>query len=251
MKPLVVALLLTVSLGTFAQDREKERPRHKQSWMNKDGKYDHNFMSTFGVGVGFQNFDGLNDRMANYSQYEALKDYTAVLSLGWLKEKNQLVSLSNFTAGSSLSGDRDKKSSVIRFLGVGADLGFDVVKNDRIMLFPLVGIGYEWYQAKFYKDNSGVSFNDVVQSPATQNAVRALDLKNSFFTYRAGVGFNIKSQRNSNYGIGLLAAYTGSFQEKAWKSNENQSLLNSPEDRLGRIQISVIFTGSPMGRHMK
>lgn len=208
-----------------------------------------NFMmpqSTLGLGVGIQEFDGLKSRMANFSQYEELKDYSATLQLGWLKERDRLISASSVMLGSSMSGDRDKKSSSVRFIGLGADIGYDLIKSKKTMLYPLAGIGYEFYQARFYTDNSGVDFDDVVGSPAVQNAIRPLALRNSFFTYRLGMGVSLTGPKDHGGSIGLQAAYVGSFDKREWKSNDNQVLSNAPEDRLGRFQVSLVLSHQPM-----
>lgn len=202
--------------------------------------------STFGIGVGIQEFDGLKSRMANFSQYEELKDYSATLQFGWLKERDRLISASSVMLGSSMSGDRDKKSSTVRFIGLGADIGYDLLKSNKVMLYPLAGIGYEFYQARFFTDNSGVDFDDVVGSPAVQNAIRPLALRNSFFTYRLGLGASLTGPKDHGGSVGLQAAYVGSFDQREWKSNDNQVLNNSPEDRLGRFQVSLVFSHQPM-----
>lgn len=232
MKSIMLACAMALTIGASAQ--QTTQPAKTQS---------RSFFSTLGIGVGWQDFSGLNDRLEGLSDYEQLKDLTALLHLGWLKERNRLIANTQLTLGSSLSGDRNEKSSVVHFIGIGADAGYDLLASDRMMLYPLVGIGYEWYQAKFYRDISALNFDDVVTSPILQNTIKAASFKNDFFTWRAGLGFNILNPKNSNYGIGLQAAYTGSFQNRHWKSNDNLSLNNSPEDRLGRIQVSLILSG--------
>lgn len=231
MRTVMLFLFLAVTTTVMAQNRRN------------------NFMmpqSTFGIGVGIQEFDGLKERMSNFSQYEELKDYSATLQLGWLKERDRLISSSNVMLGSSMSGDRDKRSSTVRFIGLGADIGYDLLKSDKVMLYPLAGIGYEFYQARFYTDNSGVDFDDVVGSPNVQNAIRPLALRNSFFTYRLGMGVSLTSPKNHGGSIGIQAGYVGSFDSRNWKSNDNQVLNNAPEDQLGRFQVSLILSHQPM-----
>lgn len=231
MRTLTLLLLLAVSSGVFAQNR-------KYQFMMPQ--------STFGIGVAFQEFDGLKDRMANFSQYEALKDYSATIQLGWQKERDRLISSSGIMLGSSMSGDRDKKSSTVRFIGLGADIGYDLIKSEKVMLYPLAGIGYEFYQARFFTDNSGVDFDDVVGSPTVQNAIRPLALRNSFFTYRLGMGVSLTGPKDHGGSIGVQAGYVGSFDSRNWKSNDNQVLNNAPKDQLGRFQVSLILSHQPM-----
>ncbi len=221
MKLILSGFLLTLSISGFTQNEKK--------WENIP-------QSTLGFGVSFQKFDGLNSRVANHPQYEQVRDNTGTLQLGWLKERHQLISDFGIMAGSSLSGDRDKKSSVIRYIGVGANVGYDVLKSEKLLLYPLAGIGYQWYQAKFYTDNSSVPFDAVLQSPTTQNSIRAVSFRNSFFTYNVGLGFAIKSPKSHGGSIGLKATYTGSFDNsRSWKSNDNQDLAGAPEDKLSQL----------------
>lgn len=130
-----------------------------------------------GIGASFQEFEGLNSRISNFPQYKELRDHMGTLQLGWLKERNRLISGFAFSIGSSMSGDRDKKSSNLRFFGFNADIGYNVLNSQRMMLYPLVGLGYEKYQARFFKDNSGVDFDDVLESPVVQNTLDPVNFK--------------------------------------------------------------------------
>jgi hypothetical protein len=233
MKVISFVFLLVVSLSSIAQE-------------DKDGKKD-KFMPlvTRGLGVSFQKFDGLNTRIAKFPQYMQLRDYAATLSLGWLKEHNNFISGADITAGSSMSGDRDKKSSTIRYITPGFYFGYNVLKGNKVMLYPLAGLGFQAYQARFYKDNSAVNFDTVLVSPATQNSIRPVDFKNSFFTYRLGFGVAFKSPKHPSSSIGIQAAYTGSFKSHAWRSSDDQALANAPEDKLSQFQVGLIFTSAP------
>ena len=226
MKILLSILLLSICVGSFAQTEKK--------WENIP-------QGTISAGVSFQKFDALNSRLASFSKYEELRDHTGTLQLGWLKERNRIVSDFALMGGSSLSGDSHKKSSVLRYLGLGANIGYDLLESERYLLYPLAGIGYQWYQAKLYTDNSKVPFDDILGSPESQNDIRSVAFKNSFFTYNVGVGFAVKSSKKSCGSIGLKATYTGSFQDRAWKGNENQELANSPKDGLSQFNVGVLF----------
>lgn len=210
-----------------------------------DGKSKEMPFITRSVGVSFQKFDGLNSRVANFPQFETLRDYTATIGLGWLKERKRVISAGGLNLGSSMSGDRDKKSSAIRYFGLNADIGYDVLKSDKVMLYPLVGLGYQGYQAIFYKDNSAVLFNDVLQSPSVQNNIRSVRFNNSFLLYRLGFGVSFKSTKHPENSIGLQAGYSGSFKKRMWRSNENQLLGNAPEDKLSQFHVGIVLTSKP------
>ncbi|MEO5684329.1 MAG: hypothetical protein ABIQ88_16935 [Chitinophagaceae bacterium] len=229
MKTIVSLLLVCICLTSFGQEDKKSD--------------DFPYMSR-GIGASFQKFDGLNSRIANFPQYKEVRDVTGVLQLGWIKERRQFISQFNIMAGSSMSGDRDKRSSTIRYIGAGADIGYDFIKSERVALYPLVGLGYQKYQARFFRDNSGVNFNDVVNSPTVQNNLKPLELTNGFFNYRLGLGISAKSSKH-DCSIGLQAMYTGSFKDHAWKSGNEQSLSNAPEDKLSQIYAGLIFICKP------
>jgi len=201
--------------------------------------------ATLIFGAGFEKFNGLNSRVANLPQYKTLPGYTGTVELGWLKERHRFVSNVGINLGSSMSGDRNQKSSTLHSAGAHADIGYDVIGTKMLMLYPLAGIGYEMYQARFYKDNSGVDFNDVLQSAALQNSISSVSFRNSFFTYRLGIGVAIRSQKYPSSSIGLQAGYTGSFSSHAWKSNENQDLNNAPVDKLSKIYVGLVLACSP------
>ena len=230
MKTTIVLCLFAISSTVIAQETKKSGV---QPYM------------MHGIGASFQEFDGLNSRIADFPQYKELGDHMATLQLGWLKEHDRVISAFSLLAGSSMGADKDERSSTIRFLGVGADLGYNVLNSARIKLYPMVGIGFEKYQAKFFKDNSAVDFNDVLESSAVQNNLRPGEFKNSFVTYRAGGGLSFTCPKMPAHSVGLQAGYVGSFKDHAWRSEYNQDVKNAPEDGIGRVFVSVVFLTRP------
>lgn len=228
-------------MNSFAQERQERRER----------KHDKEKMKqmmpsvTRSVGVSFQSFNGLNNRVANLPQYTPLKDHSYTLGLGWMKEMNRVVSDMGFTIGSSLTGKRDEQSSTIRHIGFNANIGYDVLKSEKITLYPLVGLGGQSYQAIFYRDNTGVDFDDVLGSPGVRNSIEPVKFNNKFFVYRAGIGVAFKSPKYPSASIGLQAGYTGSFKKNAWKSSAGQTLGNAPEDRISQFYVSLVMASSP------
>lgn len=232
MKITVLALLTMLSLGASAQ---------------KDKKWHSGSMTQIqGIGVSFQQFSGLNSRIAANPQYKILRDYMGTISLGSRMVKKNFISDLTITGANSMSGNRNKKSSNLRSLAAGFSIGYDFIPSEKIMLYPIVGLGIEGFQAKFYKDNSAVNFNDVLNSPNTKSAISAVKFTNSFTTYNLGGGFSFKPAK-CNGTIGLQASYTGSFSNKAWKSSDRQELANAPEDRLSRFQVGLVFTNMMSG----
>ena len=239
MKIIIISFFMAIVLPSFAQQENNQFMHNK----TKMARYLPSV--TRSLGGSFQQFSGLNARVANLPQYEHLKGYTPTLGLGWMKEKNRLISDMGLTLGSSLSRHRNEKSSTIRYIGFNANAGYDVLKNEKITLYPLAGIGFQAYQAIFYKDNSDVDFNDILSSPAIQNSTNPVKFNNSFWVYRAGAGVSFTSPKYPSSSIGLQAGYTGSFQKSAWRSKENQSLRNAPKDRISQFYISLILTSKP------
>lgn len=241
MKVIALCILIGISSAAVAQhDMDNHSKQDKKEWMRRHLPY----MSRT-LGASFQSFDGINARVANLPQYKQLKDYAATIGLGWLQEHNQFVSAAALSLGSSMSGHRDEKSSTIRYIAANIDLGYDVLKGDRFMLYPFAGIGAQSYQALFYKDNSAVNFNDVLTSPAVQNSISSVKFKNGYAVYRFGIGFSVRAPRYPA-AIGIQAGYTGSFRKNAWRSNEYQGLANAPEDRISQFYISLVLMSKPM-----
>lgn len=228
MKNILSIFLMGITLTTTAQ-KDKMRP-----------------LITHSIGGSFQEFEGLNARLVNYTAFEPLKEYGGTLGLGWIKNYKGVIASGNVNLGSTMSGDRDKKSSAMRFYAFTFDLGYDVLKSDRLMLYPFVGVGYQKYQAVFYRDNTSVPFDSVLNSPATRNSISSVKFNNPFLVYRAGIGFSIRSPRHESKSIGIVAGYTGSFKEHAWRSNEDQLLSNAPIDKVSQFFVSLVLTSSPM-----
>lgn len=242
MKIMLAILLCSVSLAVTAQEKKDK----KANWENMK-KYMPQM--TKSVGISLQKFDGLRDRLAGFPQYAPIKNHIWTISAGSMHNINNFISHMGITAGSSLTGNPDKKSSAMRILGGSLDLGYDVIPAERVMVYPMVGIGGETYHALLYKDVSANDFNDVANSPGLQNSIRSVKFVNSFFTYRLGLGIALKSP--GGYGsIGLQGTYIGGFQRESWESAEYQALANAPSDELRRVQISLVFTGG-MGSMMR
>jgi len=113
MKLIACLVLGAISISSVAQ-RSKDHDRKRGDMP----------LITRSLGGSFQKFDGLNGRVAGLAQYEQLKNYAATLGLGWLKERNRVISNAGVMIGSSMSGHRDEKSSTIRYLGFNADIGY-------------------------------------------------------------------------------------------------------------------------------
>jgi hypothetical protein len=232
MKKAILGLLLFGCLTTLAQEDKMEKWSMDFPQMSR------------AAGISFQKFSGLDSRIANFPQYKELKHATGVLQLGWFKEKNQFISQINLMGGSSMSGDRDKRSSTIRYLGAAVDIGYDVIKSDKVAVYPLAGIGYQAYQARFFRDNSEVNFDDVLQSTTIQNNIKPLNLHNGFVNYRFGLGIAATSEKH-HCSIGVQGVYTGGFASHAWRSSDGQSLANAPVDKLSQVYAGLVFTCQP------
>ncbi|MFT3705111.1 MAG: hypothetical protein QM802_22280 [Agriterribacter sp.] len=239
MKWITALFVIGITLPAFAQ---KE---HRHMKFDKEKMEQYMPSMSRSLGGSFQQFNGLNGRVANLPQYKQLRNYTATLGLGWMKEMNRVVSDAGITIGSSLSGHPDEKSSTIRYIGFNAGLGYDVLKSEKITLYPLVGLGFQTWQAIFYKDNTSVDFNDVLESPDVQHDIQSVRFRNNFLVYRLGAGVSFKSPKYPSSSIGIQAGYTGSFKRHGWKTNEGQDLANAPTDRISQFYFSLIVTSKP------
>ena len=236
-KMLIIALSI-FSMAATAQ--EKTDKKAKWSKMKSSMPIMMN-----GIGVSFQNFDALNNRIAGFPQYKGLNNRVWTLTAGSMHVEKNFVSQMTITGGSSLTGNPDKKSSTLRTIGGGMDFGYDVIPSKTVMLYPMVGLGAETFHAIYYRDVNAVEFDAVANSTTVQNSIRKTKFVNSAFTYRLGLGFSVKSPKD-NGTIGLQAGYVSGFHDEKWKSAEYQSLNNAPKDRLQRFNVSLVFTGSKM-----
>ena len=238
MKTIMLIAFSIFSLSVVAQ----EKPDKKAKW---DKIKSMKPIMTHGIGVSFQNFDNLNHRIAGFPQYDGLNNRIWTLSAGSMHVMNNFISQMTISGGSSLTGKPSKKSSTLRTIGGGIDLGYDVIPSQTVMLYPLVGLGAETFHAIYYKDVSVVEFDAVANSTTVQNSIRKTKFVNSAFTYRLGLGMSVKSPKD-NGTIGIQAGYVSGFQAERWKSAEYQNLNNAPKDRVQRFAVSLVFTGGKM-----
>lgn len=237
MKKIAFILLLFAAYPAIAQTKMGHKYLFKGP---TDSSFSYGHFVSFGP--SFQQFDGLNNRVDNFSQYKELREAVGTIGFGSISTMGPFVKMMALNLGYSRNGKRDEKNSSLGFIGISGDLGYNLLKKEsRLALFPTAGLGVELYRANFNKDISNVSFNDFLGSNATQNATRSVTFYNSFLTYRLGLNVAVKSP-NQSHAIGLQAGYTGSFREKKWKINQNQTLDNTPSDGLSRVYVNLFFT---------
>lgn len=241
MKTMMLIALSTFSLSAMAQEKNDK----KAKWEKMSSAMP---VMTHGIGMSFQNFDGLNHRIAGFPQYKGLNNRIYTLTAGSMHVMNNFVSQFSITGGSSLTGNPDEKSSTLRTVGGGFNLGYDVIPSESVMLYPLVGLGAETFHAIYYRDVSAVEFDAVANSSTVQNSIRKTKFVNSAFTYRLGLGLSFKSPKDHG-SIGIQAGYVSGFHDEKWKSAEYQNLSNAPHDIIKRFQVSLIFSGGKM-KHM-
>ncbi len=238
MKTIMLIALSVFSLSAMAQEKTDKKAKWSKMKSMKP-------IMTHGIGVSFQNFDNLNHRIAGFPQYDGLNNRIWTISAGSMHVMNNFISQMTVTAGSSLTGKPSEKSSALRTIGGGFDLGYDLIPSETLMLYPLVGIGAETFHAIYYRDVNAVEFDAVANSTTLQNSIRKTKFVNSAFTYRLGLGMAVKSP--SGHGtIGLQAGYVSGFHDERWKSAEYQDLNNAPHDIIKRFSVSLIFSGGKM-----
>ena len=238
MKSIMFIALSIFSLSAMAQEKTDRKAKWDKMKSNKP-------IMTRGVGVSFQNFDDLNHRIAGFPQFEGLNNRIWTLSAGSMHVMDNFVSQMTITAGSSLTGNPKERSSALRTIGGGIDIGYDVIPSKTVMVYPMVGLGAETYHAIFYRDVNAVAFDAVANSTTVQNSIRKTKFVNSAFTYRLGMGFSVKSPKDDGT-IGVQLGYVSGFHDERWKSAEYQNLSNAPHDVIKRFSISLIFSGGKM-----
>ena len=192
-------------------------------------------------GISFQKFNNLNSRIKAFPQYEQLKNTTGTLQFGIFTEYDKITVGYSGNFGSSLGGDKNKKSSKLGFAGGSIDVCYNIARTNRFTLSPYIGLGYEQFKASFNKDISTIAFDSVLASNNIRQTTEQLIFKNAFVVYRFGFGTFVSSARNPQNSIGLQIGYSGSFGEKDWKINSTQTLLNSPKDKLSKIAASILI----------
>ena len=238
MKTIMLIAMSIFSFSAMAQEKTDKKAKWEKMKMSAP-------IMTHGIGVTFQNFNNLNNRIAGFPQYDGLNNRMWTLTAGSMHVEKNFVSQFSVTGGSSLTGNPKEKSSTLRTIGGGFDLGYDVIPSKNVMLYPLVGLGGEIFHAIYFKDVNAVEFDAVANSSSMQNSIRKTKFTNSFFTYRLGLGFSVKSPKNDGT-IGLQAGYVAGFQDERWKSAEYQNLSNAPHDIIKRFSVSLIFSGGKM-----
>ncbi len=238
MKSIMLIAFSIFSLSAMAQEKTDKKAKWEKMKSMKP-------IMTHGIGVSFQNFDGLNNRIAGFPQYDGLNNRIWTISAGSMHVMNNFVSQTTITGGSSLTGNPNSKSSTLRTIGGGFDLGYDVIPSKTVMLFPLVGLGAETFHAIYYRDVNAVEFDAVANSTTVQNSLRKTKFVNSAFTYRLGLGMSVKSPKDHGT-IGIQAGYVSGFHDEKWKSAEYQNLSNAPHDVIKRFSVSLIFSGGKM-----
>ena len=225
---LIKLLFLIFTCPLMSKAQTKEKPIVKRYFTHTHG-------------ISYQKFDNMNNRIKMYPQYEQLKNTTGTFQLGLITERNKSVFNYLITVGSSLSGDTKKKSTATRFTGFAFDYGYYIFKDNRVSVYPMIGLGIENYTLVLSRDNNSVPFDSILTSSSVRQSVEPLKLANRFLTYRMGAGTNISSKKRPRNSFGLQVGYVGSFKDEDWKINTTQVIANSPKDKLSKIYGQLLF----------
>ena len=194
-------------------------------------------------GISFQDFKNLNARVRSFPQYADLKRSTGTLEFGLITKRDKTLILYNFIVGSSLSGNKEKKSTATKFLGGSIDLGYNVLEKNNLSIYPFLGLGFVKYSVLLKKDYSSIPFDSLLQNSTVQQNVSPLNFNNNFLAYKTGIGINLKSVKHPRNSAGLQMGYSGSFNKSKWKVNNTQLLDNSPKDLLSKLffQVNILY----------
>ncbi len=192
-------------------------------------------------GISFQQFTAINKRIAANPMYQQTKNSTGTLDFGFITNYKKVAISYNLNAGNSLSGNRNKRSTSINFLGGSVDVLFPVYKVKTITVNPFVGLGFEKFKVKLNKDLSTVPFDSLLGSNNNQQLIGNLQFSNAFALYRFGLQVVIQSNKKLKNSVGLQVGYLNSFTKNDWKANDTQSVLNAPKDKLAKLFASIIF----------
>lgn len=198
----------------------------------------------FGFGGNFQNFNGLNNRLASRQEYQKVQGNQATVVFGWQNMyRNQWIFDYALSYGNSLAGDKERKSSNLDATSFSVNLGYNVLakSNPKVRLFPFVGLSGDRVSASFNKDLSSLPFDSVLASTSYQQRTQTLKLSNTFFSFSGGIGVDFLSKKNPNNCLGLVVGYTNSFKSRDWRANDDQLLTNAPSDNLSRFYLRLIL----------
>lgn len=190
-------------------------------------------------GISYQKFENLNNRISLYPQYASLKNTVGTLQFGLITERRKTSIIYSFSTGSSLSGNKETKSSSTKFIGGSVDLAYHMIGRKQISFYPLLGLGYERYSIVLRKDNSMVPFDSVLQNNNVQQNSEPLQFTNAFVVYKMGLGINARSLKHPRNSIGLQGGYIGGFNNRTWRINGTQLLFNSPKDNLSKFFFHI------------
>ena len=225
---MIKLIVLIVLLPSLTKAQTKETPSVKRYFSHTHG-------------ISYQKFDNMSNRIKMFPQYAPLKNTTGTIQFGIITERKKTIFNYLLTIGSSLSGDKKKKSTATRFQGFAFDLGYYIYKGNRFSVYPMAGLGIQNYTLVLNRDNTTVPFDSVINSPTVRQNVEPLKLANRFITYRLGAGGNITSKRHPRNSFGLQAGYVGSFNEEEWRVNTTQIIANSPNDYLSQIYVLILL----------
>jgi hypothetical protein len=165
-----------------------------------------------------QTFSNLSGRIATRPEYEKLRKTEFTFSIGLTREVDRLLIDYNLSFGSSLSGNKERKSSSIFSFGAAMTFGLNFSENfsnyRRTRLWPFVGIGIQASNVKLNKDLAAVPFDSVLQSPSWQQRAMPQKFSNTFYCYKTGLAVDFIGKYNKRSSIGLRGGYIGSFKKQ-------------------------------------
>lgn len=197
-----------------ANDADDEnRDGHRSFQIRKTG--DFHFLG----GIGFLDFDGLNDRLNN-AGYSKLHNPSMTLGFGGSMRFGRFMTGLEGHWLKNVSGEASSDDFRADYSG-GYGLfraGFDVLDLAGFRIHPLVGIGWGWLEIDI-EEEQGASFNDVLADPG-----RGIQMTQDGLLLEAGLGadyrFEISGDENRSrfFKIGVRGGYLFAPYSGDWKT---------------------------------
>jgi len=199
----------------------------------------------FAGGVGFFSLDAINGRLSR-SGYSDIDTPSIPLGVGFNGRHGRFISGFDWywVANAGADAESDDRSLDYKANYWLFRYGFDVVRWKGLSVYPLLSIGAGHMKLRI-SDESGASFNDVLENPARDTEMRQTSL---LLDASLGVDYRFvmrETDRKTSYlTIGLRGGYL--FQPYAgdWHTNSAE-ISGGPEKGLQGpvVQLLIGFSG--------
>jgi hypothetical protein len=212
---IMTGFMLSAGVNIYAADNDSEKKTYKKTEIR--------------TGIRMLFLDGLNEEL---SQNGLLKACDMVYGYYIGKRYVYRKAVINIgIEGLISSNSKDERESVLTSWGPSLEVGYKILKTDKMELYPYTGISWSFVSFGTSQQHEGTSFSGVYSQSLAERVFRHQEFDMVF-----GLSYRLDTGRN---GIGIRAAYYPCVLQSKWEHAGKK--VDFPSTDMRGLDVGVFF----------